>query len=71
MVFNRPGEKTEGDLWSMSLEGDGKPVPFLQTEADENRPSLAPNGNFLAYVSDESGREEIYIKPFPGGSGKW
>ncbi len=71
MVFNRPGEETKGDLWSISLEGDGEPVVFLQTEAAERQPTLSPDGRFVAYKSDESGQDEVYIKPFPEGPGKW
>ncbi len=71
MAFSRAGEKTEDDLWSMSLEGDAEPLLFLQTDADEDRPALSPDGRFVAYVSNESGQNQIYIKPFPEGSGKW
>ncbi len=44
---------------------------FLSTPATENRPQLSPDGRFLAYVSNESGRPEIYVQPFPNGAGKW
>jgi hypothetical protein len=71
MVFRRAGDGTMGDLWSMSLEGDGDALVFLQNEADEEDPALSPDGRFLAYASDESGTEQIYVKPFPEGSGKW
>jgi Tol biopolymer transport system component len=49
----------------------GEPVTFLSTPAQESNPRLSPNGRFLAYVSDESGRTEIYVRPFPDGAGKW
>jgi len=71
MVFTRPGEETKGDLFSILLEGDGEPVVFLQTEADEKAPALSPDGRYVAYVSNESGRGQVYIKPFPEGAGKW
>ena len=71
MVFRRTGDGTKGDLWSMSLEGDGDAVAFLENEADAAAPALSPDGRFLAYASDESGTPQIYIKPFPEGSGKW
>jgi serine/threonine-protein kinase len=71
MVFTRPGEETKGDLFSILLEGDGEPVVFLQTEADENEPALSPDGRYVAYVSNESGQDQVYIKPFPEGAGKW
>ena len=46
-------------------------VPFLQTPFNEQNPKLSPDGNFVAYQSDESGRFEIYVRPFPEGEGKW
>ena len=48
----------------------GEPVTFLSTPAQESSPKLSPNGRFLAYLSDESGRNEIYVRPFPNGAGK-
>jgi hypothetical protein len=51
--------------------GDGKAQPFLQTPSNEASPSFSPDGRWLAYVSDESGRYEIYVQPYPGPGGKW
>lgn len=48
----------------MSL--DGKTTPFLVTPFNETACRFSPNGRFLAYSSDESGRREIYVQPFPG-----
>ena len=53
-------------------DGDAsEPVTFLSTPAEERAPKLSPDGRFLAYVSNESGRTEIYVQPFPDGAGKW
>ena len=49
----------------------GEPVTFLGTAADEGAPKLSPDGRFVAYVSDESGRREVYVRPFPDGPGRW
>ena len=68
---SRNAEETESDLWTMPADGSAEAVPFLQTAADENRPRFSPDGRFVAYHSDESGRDEIYVKPFPSGEGKW
>ncbi len=46
-------------------------MTFLSTPAQERSPKLSPDGRFLAYLSDESGRNEIYVRPFPDGTGKW
>jgi serine/threonine-protein kinase len=44
---------------------------FLRTPFNEAAPQFSPDGNWLAYVSDESGRKEIYVQPYPGPGGKW
>ena len=48
-----------------------KAVPLIATAADEDTPLLSPAGRYLAYDSDESGGWELYVTPFPSGSGKW
>ena len=49
----------------------GDPVPFLLTPFDERSPRFSPDGKWLAYVSDESGRDDVYVQPFPGPGPKW
>ncbi len=63
--------KTKADLWVLPLTGDRKPLPFLQTEFNERQGRLSPDGRFMAYVSDESGRWEVYMQPFPATGAKW
>jgi hypothetical protein len=53
------------------LEGERKPSVFLQTPFQEAAPRIAPDGHWLAYVSNESGRSEIYVRAYPGPGGKW
>ena len=60
-----------GDIWYVPLTGEKKPVPILQTQFAEVFPQVSPDGKWLAYQSNETGRAEIYIKPFPDGPGKW
>jgi len=62
---------TREDIWTVPLEGDRKPRPFLREPFSETRPSFSPDGRWLAYESDESGRSEIYVRPYPGPGGKW
>ena len=50
---------------------DRKAQPFLQTAANEGAPQFSPDGRWMAYLSDESGRNEIYVQPYPGPGGKW
>jgi eukaryotic-like serine/threonine-protein kinase len=49
------------------MAGDHKPVPILQTRFYEGEPRIAPSGRWLAYTSNESGRNEVYVRSFPGG----
>ena len=59
------------DIWVLPLEGERQPRPFLQTPFNEAEPKFSPDGRWLAYISDESGRREVYVQPFPGPGGKW
>jgi len=63
-----------GDIYSVDVETAGgapKPVPLVQTSANEHQAHVSPDGKWLTYESDETGRSEIYIKSFPEGPGKW
>ena len=62
----------------LPLEGDeqsgwkpGKPSVFLSTPADEREPMFSPDGRWIAYQSNEFGRTEVFVRPFPGPGGKW
>jgi Tol biopolymer transport system component len=59
------------DIWVLPLFGDRKPFPYVHTEFQENQPRLSPDGRWLAYRSDESKRNEIYVVSFPQPDGKW
>jgi Tol biopolymer transport system component len=59
------------DVWAVPLAGEKKPIPLVQSESVEQYPQVSPDGRWLAYQSNETGRNEIYIKPFPEGPGKW
>ena len=49
----------------------GTPTVFLRTPAAEQNPEFSPDGRWIAYQSDESGRFEAYVRPFPKGDRKW
>jgi Tol biopolymer transport system component len=53
------------DIWYLPLEPNAEPVPYLQTQFEEGVPVLSPDGRYLAYMSDESGRFEVYVQRFP------
>jgi Tol biopolymer transport system component len=64
-------ESGAGDIWAVPVVGDKKPFPLLQAQYSEGFPQVSPDGKWLAYQSNETGRPEIYVKPFPEGLGKW
>jgi Tol biopolymer transport system component len=53
------------DLWILPLPGERRPQPYLQGPSDEHSPAVSPDGRWLAYVSDEAGQNEVYVRPFP------
>jgi len=59
------------DIWVLPLFGDRQAFPYLQTEFQETQPRLSPDGRWLAYQSDESKRNEIYVVSFPQPTEKW
>jgi Tol biopolymer transport system component/tRNA A-37 threonylcarbamoyl transferase component Bud32 len=63
--------KTRSDVFFVDLKGDRKLTKFLQSPASELEGRLSPNGKWLAYQSDESGRMEVYVAAFPGPGSKW
>jgi Tol biopolymer transport system component len=73
LVYARNASRTRTnlDLWIMPLTSGGKATPFLAAPFSENEASFAPDGRWLAFTSDESGREEVYVTSFPGHEGKW
>ena len=63
--------KTKADIWALPLFGDRKAFPYLQTEFNETQARLSRNGEWMAYSSDETKREEVYVQTFPAHGGKW
>jgi eukaryotic-like serine/threonine-protein kinase len=55
----------------MPLRGDRKPQLFLQTAFNESGAQFSPDGRWIAYASDESGRSEVYVRSFPDTNRKW
>ena len=66
LLFRTLDPQTGYDLWVLPLSGDKKPVPFLKTPFEERDGQFSPDGKWVAYQSNESGRSEIYVQPFPG-----
>jgi eukaryotic-like serine/threonine-protein kinase len=69
LVYWVSDPKTRGDIWMVPVEGDRKPVVLLQTAAEESFAQVSPDGKWMAYQSDETGSNQVYVRPFPEGSG--
>jgi len=74
LLYTSVDPMTKEDLWMVSMSGTqvGTPEPFLTTNYRETDASFSPDGRFVAYVSDESGTSEVYVRGFPpSAGGKW
>jgi Tol biopolymer transport system component len=71
VTYFAAGEDTQGDLYLAPTGGDGPPVKFLQTKFQEVANRLSPDGKFMTYASNESGRLEVYVQTFPATENKW
>jgi serine/threonine protein kinase/Tol biopolymer transport system component len=71
LVYQTDDPQTGSDVWVFPLVGNPTPRPVLQTPKNEGDGRLSPDGHWIAYVSDESGRNEVYVQPFPPSGGKW
>jgi serine/threonine protein kinase len=73
LVYERRVPKSEigYHIWALPLSGEGKPFPVVQSTFEERFPAVSPDGKWMAYQSNETGRWEIYVTAFPGGGAKW
>jgi Tol biopolymer transport system component len=78
LMFVDSSASTGRDLWLQQVDvagatpkKTGDPRPWLATTANEIDPVFSPDGRWVAYASDESGQNEVYVRPFAGGDGKW
>jgi serine/threonine-protein kinase len=77
LAFSEQNSKTGYDILILPVDGDetsgwkiGKAAVFLNSPASEQEPMFSPDGRWLAYYSNESGRQEVYVRPFPGPGGQ-
>jgi Tol biopolymer transport system component len=70
LVFEENHPETRRNIWVVESHGERQPTPFLRTEFDERQPAFSPDGRWLAYTSDETGRDEVYVRSFPGSGAK-
>jgi Tol biopolymer transport system component len=78
LLYSVEDPKTKDDLWALPLtpEGstNGEPIPVVQGPFNENQGRISPDGRWVAYTSDESGRPEVFVQPFHPSShdgGRW
>ena len=78
LAFVEQASGSGWDLWTLPMEEDGaggvkpgEPTPFLRTPFVEGWLAFSPDGRWIAYNSNESGRHEVYVRPYPGPGGKW
>jgi eukaryotic-like serine/threonine-protein kinase len=71
ILYSAQDVSTRFDIWALPLDDSKKSFVVLQTPFDENGAQFSPDGKWIAYQSNESGRFEIYVRPFPGPGTRW
>jgi dipeptidyl aminopeptidase/acylaminoacyl peptidase len=71
LLFRAADVESKLELWVMPVSGDRTPAPFIQTRYSVSDGKFSPDGRYVAYSSNESGRWEIHVAPFPGPGGNW
>ncbi len=71
LLYSTQDPKTGTDLWALPMTGERRPFAVLQGRFDEIEGQFSPDGRWLAYASNESGRDEIYVRTFPEAGGTW
>jgi Tol biopolymer transport system component len=71
LAFMRQNAQTSRDVYVLSLGGQFRPRPVVNSPAFEGGAQFSPNGRWMAYASDESGQMQVYVRPFPGPDRRW
>lgn len=71
LLYSATSPKTGSDLLVLPTSGDRKPIPIASGAFNESDGRFSPDVRYVAYVSDESGRNEVYVQSFPPAEGKW
>src|SRR5262249_6601997 len=71
LLYRVLNAKSGSALWALTMTGSRKSFAIVQTPSDENNAELTPDSRWLAYDSNERGRFEIYVQPFPSSAGKF
>jgi len=71
ILFNQVTPNHERELWAVAANGGSEPFAVVAESKPVRKGVFSPDGRFLAYVSGESGQDEVYVRHFPKGDGKW
>jgi Tol biopolymer transport system component len=71
LVYDEPQPRTGWDLWLLPTEGGHKPTTYLSTSFNERWGTISPDGRWMAYFCDESGKWEVYVQSFPTPGSKY
>jgi Tol biopolymer transport system component len=71
VYFGPLSPQAKQHIWRVSTDSGAAPQQVMATSFDNTAPSLSPDGRWLAYVTNESGRDEVYVRPYPGPGGRW
>jgi tRNA A-37 threonylcarbamoyl transferase component Bud32 len=72
LIYSGTGKnQKKEEIWRVGLDSGATPQRILGSDFDNGGPSLSPDGRWLAYVTNESGRKEVYVRPYAGPGGRW
>ena len=71
IIYSDQDPATKSDLWALPLAGDRTPILLVRTNGSDDFGQVSPDGRWLAYTSDASGREEVFVQAFPTARGQW
>ena len=65
IIFSAPTSASGSDLWLLPIGEGGTPAPFIASRAEQMHGNFSPNGGLVAYTSNETGRDEVYLQAYP------
>jgi Tol biopolymer transport system component len=71
ILFNPQNQRGDNDIWVLPMFGDRKPYPLVATRFQEALAQFSPDGQLVAYISDASGDNQVYVRPFSGSDEVW
>lgn len=71
ILYSKPSPKGNPDIWVLPLTGNQTPFPYVNSDAGENDAKFSPNVRWVAFSSNESGKDEVYVQAFPQSGAKW